>query len=44
MFGTLYLPTARETLTFGLANDEDAQFQTLRALYTRPFRNLLSRE
>ena len=41
MFGTLYNPRGYEKLEFGLDTDETAEFQSLGALYLRPFANVL---
>lgn len=38
--GTLYLPTRREAIRFGLGNGEDHEFATLADLYIGPFRKL----
>ncbi len=38
--GTLYVPKAREELTYGLYGAEPGQFASVSALYLRPFRNL----
>jgi len=38
--GTLYVPKAREDLTYGLYGEEPGQFASVSALYIRPFRNL----
>jgi sterol desaturase/sphingolipid hydroxylase (fatty acid hydroxylase superfamily) len=42
--GTLYLPTEREQLTFGIGDNKEADFATLFDLYFRPFRTLVSRQ
>jgi len=38
--GTLYVPKAREDLTYGLHGEEPGQFASVPALYMRPFLNL----
>ena len=38
--GTLYVPKAREDLTYGLYGEEPGQFGSVPALYIRPFLNL----
>jgi len=38
--GTLYVPKAREDLTYGLYGEEPGQFGSVPALYMRPFLNL----
>jgi sterol desaturase/sphingolipid hydroxylase (fatty acid hydroxylase superfamily) len=43
MFGTLYLPTEQETLTFGLGKGHDREFDTLSDIYFRAFRVLARR-
>lgn len=40
MFGTLYNPREYEKLVFGLDTDETVEFQSLGALYLRPFGNV----
>ncbi|HUC64954.1 MAG TPA: hypothetical protein VMA53_05980 [Stellaceae bacterium] len=42
--GTLYLPTQRERLTFGIGDNKEADFATLFDLYFRPFRTLVTRQ
>lgn len=37
MAGTLYVPVERETLELGLGGGEDAEYQTVAALYLLPF-------
>jgi sterol desaturase/sphingolipid hydroxylase (fatty acid hydroxylase superfamily)/creatinine amidohydrolase/Fe(II)-dependent formamide hydrolase-like protein len=36
-FGSLYVPRAKEDITFGLANGEGAEYSSLRRLYLLPF-------
>ncbi len=43
MFGTLYLPTEREALTFGLEKGHEHEFETVPDLYFRAFRVLAAR-
>jgi sterol desaturase/sphingolipid hydroxylase (fatty acid hydroxylase superfamily) len=38
--GTLYVPKAREDLSYGLYGEEPGQFSSVPALYIRPFLNL----
>ncbi|WP_374089695.1 creatininase family protein [Methylomicrobium lacus] len=40
LFGTLYVPKAKETLTFGLGPEENEKFSTFWSLYLMPFVNL----
>jgi len=40
LFGTLYVPKAKETLTFGLGPKENEKFSTFWSLYLMPFINL----
>ncbi|MGR9086433.1 MAG: creatininase family protein [Gammaproteobacteria bacterium] len=40
MFGTLYVPKAKETLSFGLGTGENETFSTFWSLYLMPFINL----
>jgi len=40
LFGTLYVPKAKETLTFGLGAKENEKFSTFWSLYLMPFINL----
>ncbi|TNE91643.1 MAG: sterol desaturase family protein [Deltaproteobacteria bacterium] len=42
-FGTLYNPRRYEKLVYGLGTDETPEFQSLFALYLRPFRNVWGR-
>ena len=41
--GTLYVPKAREELTYGLYGGESGGFASVSALFIRPFLNLLAR-
>jgi sterol desaturase/sphingolipid hydroxylase (fatty acid hydroxylase superfamily) len=41
--GTLYVPKAREELTYGLHGDGAGEFASVPALFIRPFLNLLTR-
>jgi sterol desaturase/sphingolipid hydroxylase (fatty acid hydroxylase superfamily) len=41
--GTLYVPRAKEDISYGLAGAEPGEFQSVAALYLRPFRNLSRR-
>lgn len=43
LFGTLYVPRTRETLTVGLADGGHAGLDSVARLYTMPFRRLLAR-
>ena len=43
VFGTLYVPDRREPLTFGLSNREDAEYQSIDALYLLPFKKIWRR-
>ena len=43
MAGTLYVPTRREKLNFGLVDDEHVAFDSLWQLYVRPVRRLAHR-
>ena len=38
MAGTLYIPVGREELTFGLAENEDREFNSVLSLYILPFK------
>lgn len=38
IFGTLYVPQAEETLTFGLGDGTDGEWHSVAAMYGRPFR------
>lgn len=40
LFGTLYVPAARERLSFGINPEEDTKFQTFWSLYLMSFLNL----
>lgn len=42
MFGTLYIPRRGETFSLGLDTDETPKFHSVRAMYLRPFRNILA--
>lgn len=41
--GTLYAPTEKEEITYGLGNHEDGTWHSLTALYFRPFRQAWGR-
>lgn len=41
-FGTLYIPRRGETFALGLDTDETPKFHSVRAMYLRPFRNILA--
>ncbi|MBI2257174.1 MAG: sterol desaturase family protein [Proteobacteria bacterium] len=43
MFGTLYVPVRGETFALGLDSGEAPKFHSVRAMYLRPFRNILDR-
>ncbi len=40
LFGTLYVPKAKETIVFGLGAEENEKFSTFWSLYLMPFVNL----
>lgn len=39
-FGTLYVPKEREKLTYGIGGNEEAEYQSLLAIYALPFRKI----
>lgn len=41
--GTLYIPTEREIIEFGLCNGESEKFRTLTDLYVQPFKGIWAR-
>jgi sterol desaturase/sphingolipid hydroxylase (fatty acid hydroxylase superfamily) len=41
--GTLYLPTEKEAIEFGLWNDESKKFRSLSDLYVQPFKGIWER-
>jgi sterol desaturase/sphingolipid hydroxylase (fatty acid hydroxylase superfamily) len=41
--GTLYVPKAKEELTYGLYGGASGEFASVSALFVRPFLNLLAR-
>lgn len=43
MFGTLYVPKEKEEIHFGLAGDEDEDYQTLLKMYWVPFKKIITR-
>lgn len=43
LFGTLYVPKAKETIVFGLGAQEDEKFCTFWSLYLMPFINILDK-
>jgi sterol desaturase/sphingolipid hydroxylase (fatty acid hydroxylase superfamily) len=43
LFGTLYVPTEREEIEFGVAGGNPADYATVRSLYLRPFPKALER-
>jgi sterol desaturase/sphingolipid hydroxylase (fatty acid hydroxylase superfamily) len=40
--GTLYVPKDLEMLKYGISNNEHVEFNSLRALYTLPFKKALA--
>ena len=43
MYGTLYVPKSRETLSYGLVNGEDREYQSIEGLYLLPFKKVWAR-
>ena len=38
LFGTLYLPTEREEITYGLGEEENRKYRSLKQIYLEPFK------